>query len=431
MTPLVYANEIVFCFTMSAYLLAAFLGVVCFAMSVYYKLKPQYVLPEIIVSAASVLLFCYLSDAVQIRRFGANLSDFSGSPCFMPLWSVILIAAGLLALVAFLLVLVVKKRLSSLTAMSVKESVEALPVGLCFYDETGRILLLNEQVANDCKELTGTPLYDGNVFWSSVSEEKVADGITVSQNEGSLIVERADGRVTLCKRIVHDMGGKRVYELCGTDISREFALKKEIEQKNENLRKMNSRLRKYGEIVAEVTREKEVLGARIKVHGNLGSLILRTKKALAQGEFDRALLISEWNDILSLIFAPDDEQDKFAEADKTAASVGVRIFYDGKRPKKGTQAEKIFAGAVFECVTNTARHADGTELYVKMTESDAEYAVTLTNNGRHPEQDIKEGGGLSSLRTMAENADGQMTVESVPKFSLTITVPKEKQENER
>lgn len=66
-----------------------------------------------------------------------------------------------------------------------------------------------------------------------------------------------------------------------------------------------------------------------------------------------------------------------------------------------------------------------------MTESDAEYAVTLTNNGRQPEQDIKEGGGLSSLRTMAENADGQMTVESVPKFSLTITVPKEKQENER
>ena len=431
MTPLVYANEIVFCFTMSAYLLAAFLGVVCFAMSVYYRLKPQYVLPEIIVSAASVLLFCYLSDAVQIRYFGANPSDFSGSPCFMPLWSVVLIAAILFALVVLWLVLVVKKRLSSLTAMSVKEAIAELPVGLCFYDETGRLLLLNEQVANDCKELTGEPLYDGNAFWSSVSEGKVSDGITVTQSEGSLIVERADGRVTLCKRIAHDMGGKRVYELCGTDISREFALKKEIEQKNENLRKMNLRLRKYGGIVAEVTREKEVLGARIKVHGNLGPLILRTKKALAQGEYDRTLLISEWNDILSLIFAPDDEQDKFAEADKTAASVGVRIFYDGKRPKKGTQAEKIFAGAVFECVTNTARHADGTELYVTMTESDTEYAVTLTNNGNLPDSEVKEGGGLSSLRRVAENAGGQMTITSVPKFSLAIIVPKEKQENER
>lgn len=431
MTPLVYANEIVFCFTMIAYLLAAIVGIVCFAMSISYKLKPQYVLPEIIVSAASVLLFCYLSDAVQIRYFGANPSDFSGSPCFMPLWSVVLIAAILFALVVFWLVLVIKKRLSSLTAMSVKEAIAELPVGLCFYDETGRLLLLNEQVANDCKELTGMPLYDGNAFWYSVAEGKVADGVTVTQSEGALIVERADGRVTLCKRIAHDMDGKTVCEVCGTDISREFALKKEIEQKNENLRKMNLRLRKYGGIVAEVTREKEVLGARIKVHGNLGSLILRTKKALAQGEFDRALLISEWNDILSLIFAPDDEQDKFAEADRTAASVGVRIFYDGKRPKKGTQAEKIFAGAVFECVTNTARHADGTELYVTMTESDAEYAVTLTNNGNLPDSEVKEGGGLSSLRRVAENAGGQMTITSVPKFSLAITVPKEKQENER
>lgn len=40
MTPLVYANEIVFCFTMIAYLLAAIVGIVCFAMSVSYKLKP-------------------------------------------------------------------------------------------------------------------------------------------------------------------------------------------------------------------------------------------------------------------------------------------------------------------------------------------------------------------------------------------------------
>lgn len=431
MTPLVYANETVFCFTMIAYLLAAIVGIVCFAMSVSYKLKPQYVLPEIIVSAAAVLLFCYLSDAVRIRYFGANPSDFSGSPCFMPLWSVILIAAILIALVVLWLVLVVKKRLSSLTAMSVKEAIAELPVGLCFYDETGRILLLNEQVANDCKELTGEPLYDGNAFWYSVAEGKVADGVTVTQSEGALIVERADGRVTLCKRIAHDMDGKTVCELCGTDISREFALKKEIEQKNENLRKMNLRLRKYGGIVAEVTREKEVLGARIKVHGNLGSIILRTKKALAQGEYDRTLLISEWNDILSLIFAPDDEQDKFAEADRTAASVGVRIFYDGKRPKKGTQAEKIFAGAVFECVTNTARHADGTELYVTMTESDAEYAVTLTNNGNLPDSEVKEGGGLSSLRRVAENAGGQMTITSVPKFSLRITVPKEEQTDER
>ena len=195
---------------------------------------------------------------------------------------------------------------------------------------------------------------------------------------------------------------------------------------------MNLRLKKYGETVAEVTREKEILATRIKVHGNLGSLILRTKKELTQGGENKTTLISAWNDLLSIILAPDgEEKDEFKEAEKTADCVGVRIFYDGKRPKKGTQAEKIFAGAVSECLTNTARHADGTELYVKMTGSATEYSVTLTNNGKQPEEEIKEGGGLSSLRRVTENAGGRMTVESAPGFSLTITVPKEEQTNER
>lgn len=79
---------------------------------------------------------------------------------------------------------------------------------------------------------------------------------------------------------MHDFDGKTVYELSGTDITKELALKKETEQKNENLRKMNLRLRKYGEIVAEVTKDRETLAARVKVHSNLGSLILRTKRHL-------------------------------------------------------------------------------------------------------------------------------------------------------
>ena len=221
-----------------------------------------------------------------------------------------------------------------------------------------------------------------------------------------------------------------VYELSGTDITKELALKKETEQKNENLRKMNLRLRKYGEIVAEVTKDRETLAARVKVHSNLGSLILRTKKALTQGEYDRESLIAEWNGLTSLIFASDEEEDKFAEADKTASSVGVRIFYDGKRPVKNTRAEKIFASAVFECVVNTARHADGTELYVKMRENENECSIELTNNGIMPTREIKEGGGLSSLRTMAENAGGKMSVASNPHFALEMTIPKEDKANE-
>lgn len=431
MTSLVYAGEAVFCFTLITCLLSAFVGTVCFAMSISYKLKLLYVLPEAVVSAFSVVMFCYFYDGIRIRYLGENPNNFDGSLCFTPVCGAILIAATLFILACVWLVIVVKKRMSSLTAMSVKEAIAALSSGLCFYDETGRILLLNEQIDGECKEITGDSLYDGTVFWSAVCGGKTAGKIAITQSGGSVIVERQDGRATCYKRIVHDFDGRIVYEISGTDISRESALKKEIEGKNENLHKMNMRLRKYGEVVAEVTRERETLSARVKVHGNLGSLILRTKKALLQGEYDRAALISAWNDVMSLIFASDGEADKFSEADKTASDIGVRIFYSGKRPRVGTCAEKIFSAAVFECAVNTARHADGNELYVDMTENETNYRIVLSNNGNPPSGEIKEGGGLSSLRTMTENALGQMTVLSVPKFVLTIVIPKEAQSDER
>ena len=432
MTPFVYENEIVFCLTMIAYIIAMIMGVLCFAMSAFYKLKLKYVLAELAVSFLSALLFCYLSDGIRIRYYGEDAIYFKTSLCFMPTWSVITIALILIFLVTLNLILVVKKRLSALTAMSVKEAISKIPVGLCFHDETGRVLLLNERFIKDFTELIGESLYDGNAFWSSVTEGKVAEGVTVTQSEGSLIAERADGHVTMCKRIAHDIDGKLVYEICTMDISREFALKKEKTQKKNDLQKMKIRLIKYGEIVSELTREKEILAARIKVHSNLGSLIVRTKKELMKGEYDRTALIAAWEDILSLIFtSDDDEQDGFTKADKAAGSVGVKIFYSGKRPEKGSQAEKIFANAIFECITNTVRHADGTELYVTMMESETDYSIMISNNGRQPEQDIKEGGGISNLRKMVENYGGRMVVTSVPKFILTINISKENIKNER
>ena len=427
MTPLVYANEVVFCFTVIAYLIAALIGAVCFAMSVSYKLKWYYVLPEVFVSAVAAAMFCGFSDGIKIRYFGESPLEHAGSLCFAPLFVIILIAAVLNALAVLWLVLAVKKRLSALTAMSVKEAIAALSTGLCFYDETGRVLLLNEQIASDCYAVTGESLYDGVSFWQNLNGGKVLNGVSVAVNNGLIIAERQGGKAVCFKRVAHNFGGKTVYEIVGTDITKESALKKQLEEKNAELHEMNMRLKRYGETVAEVTKERETLAARVKVHGNLGSLILRTKKAFEQGDYDKDGLISAWGDITKLIFAADECDDKFFEAETTAAKVGVKIVYDGKLPKKGTNAEKIFAAAVFECAVNTARHTGGNELRVKITETESAYNLIILNNGKPPKGEINEGGGLSSLRTMAENAGGQMLVKSAPSFSLSVTLPKEKQ----
>ena len=167
------------------------------------------------------------------------------------------------------------------------------------------------------------------------------------------------------------------------------------------------------------------------MHDGMGSLILKTKRALSQGECDKQALIKEWNGIVSIIAAPEAEENRADEIKKTAESVGVKILYTGARPQEGSDAEKILVNAVFECITNTARHSDGDELYITASDDGRLFTARLSNNGRQPEGEVEEGGGLSSLRAMVEMAGGSMTTESFPRFLLTVTIPKGDKEDER
>lgn len=274
------SNEAIFVLTMSAFLLSSFAGVLAFAMALSYRLKARYVLPGLLLSSASIIFFGFLSDAVRIRYFEVDPSSFSWSLAFLPLWSVLLVVLFFLLGSSLVLCLIVRKRRHSLTAMSVKEAIGSLSLGLCFYDETGRILLRNEQMGEESEALFARPLYDGLSFWEGIEELSGASGILETDEERTVVLEGLKGHAKCFRRITHDFSGKRVYEILCADISEELALKRELERKNEELRAMGERLRRYGENVTEVTREREILSARTKVHSNLGSLLLRTKKAL-------------------------------------------------------------------------------------------------------------------------------------------------------
>ena len=425
MAPFYASNEIVFVLVMSVYLLSSFAGIVAFAMALSYRLKAHYVLPGLLLALASTVFFGFLSDAVRIRYFDTDPNSFSWSLSFLPLWSVLLLAVFLVLGMSLILYFIIRKRRHSLTAMSVKEAINSLSLGLCFYDEAGRVLLLNERMSEECEELFHSPLYDGLSFWEEITKLAGENGYLEEKEERSVVLELPKGRAVCFRRIPHDFSGKKVYEVLCADVSEELALKRELERKNEELRTMGKRLRKYGENVSEVTREREILLARTKVHSNLGSLLLRTKKALLAKKGDYDSLLSEWQGITSLVFASDETVDKFEEAYKTANDIGVSIHYEGKRPPRGSKAERIFAEALLECAINAARHADGDTLKAKETEGAREYTLSIRTNGKLPPKKIKEGGGLSSLRIMAENSGGSMIVSTFEGFSLLLTMPKE------
>lgn len=51
------------------------------------------------------------------------------------------------------------------------------------------------------------------------------------------------------------------------------------------------------------------------------------------------------------------------------------------------------------------------------------WAIHITNDGKVPDDEITEGGGLSALRRRIENAGGIMRIKSRPNFALSALLP--------
>ena len=96
-------------------------------------------------------------------------------------------------------------------------------------------------------------------------------------------------------------------------------------------------------------------------------------------------------------------------------------------PEAG-ELRDIMASAVNECATNTKKHADGDILIVTTEEKDDEITFILTGNGESVEKDIRETGGLASLRTLVENSGGTMEIKAEDAFTVTIKMKNGSQE---
>ena len=120
------------------------------------------------------------------------------------------------------------------------------------------------------------------------------------------------------------------------------------------------------------------------------------------------------------------DEDMLSQVRKTCESVKLGFVQVGKLPKEESTAY-LLTCAVRECVTNAVRYAGASELYADFTETEADATVVVYNDGKQPEGEIAEGGGLSTLRRRVERAGGSMTVQSFPEFKLSVTVPKGKE----
>lgn len=358
-----------------------------------------------------ILLFCTfvlfeLQESVAEKEPIPHIPDFGRQRTALPVLFLLLFSG----LTLWELFSVFRWRKEQFSPDTIRESINQLPTGLCFGAKNGSVLLANHVMEEISLSATGEALLDANAFWEAAGKS------------GFLTLE--DGTVwSLDRRVLPTELGD-VYQITATDVTKTHALMQELKREQQHLKEVNKRLLQYGDSVAVLTREKEILSARIRVHDSLGECLLAAKRCILTpvDRRDKEEALRLWQQAITLMETPQEEEksDSLGELLKAARAVGVGVVFQGAVPPAGTAARTLTEAAIHTCVTNTVRHAKGTRLFVLLERTGTLWTIRCTNNGAAPSGPIREGGGLSSLRRQVEREGGTMTVESTPRFVLTI-----------
>ena len=306
----------------------------------------------------------------------------------------------------------------------IKESFDQLPTATCFFDSTGGVVLCNRRMY----ELSQYLLH------SSIQYLAEAEQALASPPDGVVPIAHAENTYQFPdqtiwkfeKRIVTDRYKESYTQLTAADVTQLHQALTQFAIDNHKLAQDAEKLKELSKTVEAVAREKEALAAKSAMHDSLASCITVTKQFLA-GDLDRIsaeVVLREWEKSIAF-------RDSVLEPAKdslyhAAKSSGVTIRITGKIPD-GDMSELIYT-AMQVCLTNAVQYAKATELAACISENDDNVTVMIRNNGKQPEQPVREGGGLTNLRRRIEAVGGTMRIQSLPEFILCIEIPKRKHE---
>ena len=229
------------------------------------------------------------------------------------------------------------------------------------------------------------------------------------------------------ERQITDKSGGSYTEVTASDVTRLVTLQQELKKENARLEDANLRLKRLYDRMPEIVREEETLAMKLRVHDDIGHTILSARRALRQGESMEAIRESAeaWESTIELLCRANsmgEPEDAIEYAKARAAELGAEVIVEGSAPKDA-EMRHIFALAMRECTSNCIRHAGGKRIFARFAPYRGGWAIHITNDGKVPDDEITEGGGLSALRRRIENAGGIMRIKSRPNFALSASLP--------
>jgi len=354
-------------------------------------------------------------EGTQLRLYG-SAAPFAANLLRSPY---ALIPGVLLAVSAALLLLYRNARRwknTHITSASVRESVDELPAGVCYYLEDGRCILVNHRMDDICFSLTGHSLQDGTALCDYVKDKPIhalSDGTAVSFRHRLLSYRSAP-----------------LHELIADDVTELYEKSERLKAENERIRQMAAGMKAYGETVADTVRRQEILQAKINIHDEMNRMILATKKAAQNGGSgtERGDILRMWRGQALLLCKEADTRRSshiVSDLNALASVIGISLVWNGAPASEEPSVLSLFLAAAREAMMNAAKHAGAGRLMIDIEENAASLQAAFTNDGKKPAASIQKTGGLLSLSQRLERAGGQMHIETGNGFCLTVIIPKE------
>lgn len=396
-------------------LILLFLASLCeFVLMILYRVShwgaSRHILPGCCITAVLLLLNC-ICDSVEA--------------CTVPVLGVALVLLVAVIHIAIETVFCLRYRKNHLSPYAIKEAMDDLPTGVCFSNPSGRIILCNRQMGNLSSLLIGSYPQTAEELENALAAPSEKCGVSRISEEPVLYLF-PDRTVWRFRRAEHPDG---IFQFTAQNVTALHEVNAHLRADNEELQKVNKKLHRMYERLADRIREQEILDLKTRIHDNIGASLISISDMMnheANGDMDKQLSILQ--DAVS--YLSDDRPEAhgtFEEVRQKAAAMNVSLILKGSIAQN-TLAESLMIAAARECVTNCVNHAKGNRVTVEITEHLDIWHITITNNGEPPKGKIIEGGGLTNLRKSVEAAGGEMDISHSPAFTLILNLPRKEQD---
>lgn len=213
-------------------------------------------------------------------------------------------------------------------------------------------------------------------------------------------------------------------EIIAFDITEEYKLHKELNEQNKKLEENNKQILSSIDNIEELEREKNLLKLKNKYHDILGqnlSILQQylNRQHISQENFEEIKFM-----IRKMFIDIEDTEDTNANLEnliKIHKKNGTDIIIDGKLPQN-KEIAKVFFEIIREATTNAIRHADSSQIFVKVNETLEETYMIITNDGKKPNEFITENQGIKDMRRKVDKLGGMFYISTVPEFSVNVSI---------